>query len=579
MKPKELLLNHLNMKNLILMLSLLVLFSCKKTEKTAEIRVNQLGYYPNAAKKAIIANTKATKFEICTLDKKSLFTGDLSESKDWSVSGEKLKQADFTVFTEPGTYLLLVDDAPESCAFTIKENLYRDAFKAALKNYYYIRASINLDEKYAGKWNRKIGHPDTLCYFHPSANRGEGQMSSPGGWYDAGDCNKYIVNAGVTVGTLLNFFEMYPDFVTDEYSNIPESGNGLSDLLDEVKYELDWVLTMQAPDGASHFKLSSKGFTGFIMPEEDTTSRYVIGKSTAASLNFSAMTAQASRLYKTYNPEFAQQCLDASEKAWNWAFANPNIVFKNPSDIVTGEYGDSTFTEEFWWAAAELYLATSKPGYLEYLTTNEPYVELSIGESWRKFIGNLGSFSLLLNENKVPAELIEKIKSNLLSLANQLIIKMNMIPYHIAIDEFVWGSNSDIQNSAIVFAYAYKISNDKQYLDAIVETMDYIFGKNATGFSFMTGFGSKTPMNIHNRPSAADGIDEPVPGFIAGGPNNKREDDISKSEWGVEYPIKFPAKSYVDLQGSYASNETCINWNAPAVFVLGFLEANADKLK
>ena len=91
------------MKNLILILFLLVLFSSKKTQKTAEIRINQLGYYPNAVKRAIITNTKATKFEICTLDKRSLFTGELSESKDWDRSGEKLKLADFSDFTEPGT--------------------------------------------------------------------------------------------------------------------------------------------------------------------------------------------------------------------------------------------------------------------------------------------------------------------------------------------------------------------------------------------------------------------------------------------------------------------------------------------
>lgn len=566
------------MKNLLLIFALLALLACKKTEKTAEIRLNQLGYFPNSVKRTIVANSAAKQFEIRTLDNNTLFTGDLSEPTEWDKSGESLQLADFSSFTIPGTYVLYVNDAQEAYQFEIKPDLYKDAFKAALKNYYYIRASMDLDEKYAGKWHRKMGHPDTLCYFHPSALRGNGKMASPGGWYDAGDCNKYVVNAGVTVGTLLNLYEMYPGQVTDGFTNIPESGNKFSDLLDEVKYELDWILTMQAPDGASHFKLSSKNFTGFIMPEDDTTGRYVIGKSTASSLNFAAMIAQASRLYKNYDPEFAGKCLVAAERAWNWANDNPNIVFKNPSDIVTGEYGDSTFTEEFWWAASELFLATNKQEFLDYLSNNEPYVAMEIGESWRQFLGNIGSFSLLLNEDKIPSELKEKVQNKLLNLANQLFAKMESIPYRIALDDFQWGSNSDVQNTTIIFAYAYKLTNDPKYLNAVVETMDYIFGKNATGYSFMTGFGSKTPMNIHNRPSAADGIAEPVPGFIVGGPNNNREDDISKSEWGVEYPAKLPAKSYVDKQGSYASNETCINWNAPAVFVLGFLEANADKL-
>lgn len=558
---------------------LLFVSACEKTEQTASIRLNQLGYYPKVVKRAIIANTNETSFEILDESEMVVFTGDLSEESYWDKSDEKLKTADFSEFTAPGTYTLSVKDAILSGSFQIKENLYKEAFKASLKNYYYIRASLDIDEKFAAKWNRKMGHPDTLCYFHPSAKRGVGVLNSRGGWYDAGDCNKYVVNGGVTVGTILNFYEMYPEFVTDGFSNIPESGNGFSDLLDEVKYELDWVLTMQAPDGASNFKLSSKGFTGFIMPVEDTTSRFVVGKSTASSLNFAAMTAQASRLYQQYDSEFAAKCLEASKKAWNWSEENPNVIYKNPKDVQTGEYGDSTLTEEFWWAASELYLTSKDQKYLDYITNNEPYVAMKVGESWRQFLGNIGSFSLILAKNNAPTELKEKITTKLIKLADDLLIKLESIPYRIAIDDFQWGSNSDIQNSAIIFAYAYKLSGEQKYLDATVETMDYIFGKNATGYSFLTGFGNKSPMNLHNRPSGADGIDEPIPGFIAGGPNNNREDDISKSEWGVSYPNKFPAKSYVDVQGSYASNENCINWNAPAVFVLGFLEANSDKLQ
>ncbi len=560
-----------------LMLIIALSFSCSTAEKTI-IHVNQLGYYPKSVKKAVVVESKATQFVIKNLEDFTVFEGTLSESKYWDKSDENVKIADFSAFTEKGKFVLQVGEM-KSYEFEIKENLYNDAFKAALKNYYHIRASIDLEEKYAGKWKRKAGHPDTTCYFHPSAKRDEDNMSSPGGWYDAGDPNKYIVNAGVTVGTLLNFHELYPDFVKDNFSNIPESGNGLSDLLDEVKYELDWVLTMQAPDGASHFKLTHKGFGDFIMPAQDTVTRFVVGKATASTLNMAAMTAQASRLFMDYDNEFAKSCLNTAEKAWEWAIENPNVLYKNPEDVVTGEYGDKDLTEEFWWAAAELYLATKKEEYSEYLSNNETHTKMEAGESWRKFLGNIGSFSLLLADSSADKELKGKVKAKLIQLADELYSKLESIPYRIAIDDFQWGSNSDIQNSAIVFAYAYKFSNDEKYLNAVVETMDYIFGKNATGYSFLTGFGCKQPQFLHNRPVVADGIKEPTPGFIVGGPNNNREDDISKSEFGVEYPDTLPAKSYVDKQGSYASNETCINWNAPAVFVLGFLEANADKLK
>jgi endoglucanase len=563
------------------LLSLLtaLLITANIAAQKAEIRYNQIGYFPKGVKKAVVVNTGEKVFFVKTTRGETVFKGKLKKSGFWDKSGEEVKIADFSTFTTQGKYVLYVKDAPSTCPFEIKNNIYDDAFKASLKSYYLIRASMDIDEKYAGVYHRKEGHPDTLAYFHPSAQRGEGHASSPKGWYDAGDYNKYVVNGGVTVGTLLALADIYPELVDDGFSNIPESGNGVSDLLDEVKYELEWVLTMQTADGASNMKLTSKGFTGFILPEKDKTERYFVGKATAPSLNFAAMMAMAARIYKDVDSDFSNKCLAAAERAWAWAEKNPNVVYKNPKDVKTGEYGDADFKEEFWWAASELYLTTHKKQYENYIASHEPYMEFNVGESWRVFLGNLGSFSLLISNNRLPDNLQSKLQKKLYKTADGLLKKLQSVPYRIPVDEFVWGSNSDIQNAAMMLAFAYKLSGDKKYLDGAVETMDYIFGKNATGYSFLTGFGCKRVKHVHNRISGADNIDEPLPGLVAGGPNNNREDDISKTKFGVEYPNKLPAKAYVDNQKSYASNETAINWNAPAVFMLGFLEANARNLQ
>ncbi len=565
----------------LLVLAVTIFASCKEKPKTAEIRINQIGYYPGSVKKAVVVESNEDEFEIKTVDGKEVFEGKLQDAGFWDKSGENVKIADFSSFKKPGKYILTVDDAKaDSYPFEIKNDLYDDAFRASLKSYYLIRTSMDIDEKYAGIYHRKGGHPDTLCYLHPSAKRGTGHISSPKGWYDAGDYNKYVVNGGVTVGTMLNLYEMYPDVAGDGFTNIPESGNGISDLLDEIKYELDWVLTMQAPDGASAMKLTSKKFCGFIMPDKDKMKRWVVGKATAPTLNFAAMTAQASRLYKKADKDFADRCITAAEKAWAWAEKNPDVVYKNPKDISTGEYGDKDFSQEFWWAASELYLATGKKQYLDYLNSHEPYMKMEVGETWRKFLGNIGSFSILLaGEDEKLSPVKGKIKKQLVATADDLLNKINKIPYRIAVDDFQWGSNSDVQNSAMILGYAYKLTGDKKYLAGVMETMDYIYGKNATGYSFMTGFGSKRVMHIHNRISGADGIAEPLPGLIAGGPNAAQQDNIKKTKFGVEYASDLPAKSYVDEQPSYASNENAINWNAPNVFVLGFIKANSDKLK
>jgi len=547
----------------------------KKTNNAAIVHLNQLGYYPKSVKKAIVVESKVSTFEIVNAKGKSVYKGVMSKPTFYDQSGENVQVADFSDFIAHGIFTFKVSDTKESCKFEIKPNIYKDAFIAVLKSFYYQRSGQDIDEKYAGQWSRPKGHPDTLCYFHPSSQRGNGTMMSSKGWYDAGDYNKYVVNGGVSVGTMLNFFEMYPTFVTDGMTNIPESENGKSDLLDEIKYELDWMISMQMPDGASNMKLTSKNFSGFIMPVDDTTSRFVVGKSTAATLNLAAITAQASRLYKTYDNQFAAKCFTASEKAWEWAVKNPKAAFKNPGDINTGEYGDSIFTEEFWWAASELYAATHKTEYLNYMLKNEPYVDMFIGNSWCNFVGNLGCFSILLSDANLSKDLKLKMNQKLVDLANVLLTKLEKNPYRTILSDYQWGSNSDILNSAIIFAYAYQLSNDGKYLNAIVESVDYIFGKNATGYSFVTGFGSKTPQNIHHRLSGADKIVEPIPGFVVGGPNGGKQD----TGIGVKYESEFPAKSYIDVEESYASNEVCINWNAPAVFILGFLEANADRLK
>ena len=547
----------------------------KNTDPTKYIRINQVGYFPGSIKKAVVVDVKKDGFYIKNSEGATVFKGKLSKPQYWDKSGEEVRIADFTKLTKPGKYVFYVEELDKGCPFNINQDIYGQPFKAALKSYYLIRASMPIEKKYAGKYARKEGHPDSVAYFHPSAGRGEGKASSSKGWYDAGDYNKYVVNGGVTVGTLLNLYEMFPGLVKDGFTNIPESGNKVSDLLDEVKYELDWMLTMQTPYGASNMKLTSKKFTGFIMPDKDKTDRYFVGIGTAPTLNLAASMAMAARIYKDVDPEFANRCLISAEKAWNWAVKNPYVVYKNPADIITGEYSDKDFTEEFWWAASELYLVTKGAEYKNYLTTHEPYLKFEVSESWRMFLGNLGSFSLLMSDEKLPDGLRKKLERKLVTVADDLMSQLKNNPYLIPVDKFVWGSNSDVGNAAMFLAVAYQVTGEKEYLNGVVLTMDYIFGKNATGYSFMTGFGCKTPMHVHHRISGGDNIKEPLPGFIVGGPNVNREDEGA----GVNYPHKEPAKSYVDYEPSFASNETAINWNAPVVFVLGFLEANADKLK
>jgi endoglucanase len=392
-------------------------------------------------------------------------------------------------------------------------------------------------------------------------------LNSPGGWYDAGDYGKYIGNASLSVGQMLHLLEINANAIPDNTLNIPESGNGKGDLWDELKYELDWIMTMQDKDGGVYHKLTAKNFSGFIMPEDYDLDRFIIGKGTAATLNFAAVLGQASRLSHTIDPDWSAKALKAAKNAWKWAIKNDNVSFKNPADVVTGEYGDDEFSDDFYWAAVELYLATGDNKYLEHLNNNQQEYIHQLTNSWKFFVRNNGFHSLLLNKDNLDITMYKLLETSHLNLADEILAAIKANPYYIALERYEWGSNSDILNQAMILCIAHYLSGDEKYLVGAEQINDYIFGKNATGYCFLTGFGSQKVMFPHHRPSGADGIEDPLPGFIIGGPNNDKQDNNA-----VNYASVFPAKAYMDVEASYASNEVCINWNAPAVFVMGYLE-------
>ena len=558
----------------LLSISVCFILSCSNpkpsigNDYSRDIRLNQIGYYPKSPKKAIIKNASDfVKFQVIDVEKsKTLFNGSLSENYTWNLAGEKIKVADFSKLEQKGNYVVYIEGLGYSYPFEIKEKVLNEAFRASVKSLYYQRSSMALEKKYAGKWFRALGHPDDSVMFHPSSGK-KGIGKFPRGWYDAGDFGKYVVNGAFSLGQMLTLYEQYPEVLADNSLNIPESGNGIPDILDELKYEMDWLLSMQDDDGGVFFKLTTKKFEGMVLPESATQQRYIIGKGTSSSLDFAAVAAQFSRLYKAIDSTYSEVCLEASKKAWKWAVDNPNKNFKNPDDILTGEYGDTDFAHEFYWAASELFISTRAYNYKEYLEEHQMDYSFKAGESWTVFMHYLGAFSLIENLDE-DNPLIIKLKKEIVKEADKLVNKAANNDYFQPIDDFQWGSNSDVLNAAMIIAQAHRIKPKQKYLNTILEITDYIFGKNATGYSFLTGFGKKTPQFIHHRQSSGDTIVEPVPGLLSGGPNIQQQD---KGE--VSYPKNVaPMNSWIDQEPSYASNEICLNWNSAAIYILGFLE-------
>jgi endoglucanase len=542
-------------------------------DTTGVILVDQIGYYPDAHKVALI-RTDADKFDVIdAVSRKSVFSGVAGKPEYWPLSGDTVRAADFTEVTTAGTYRICPAGSNIcSDVLNIGDDIYTPVTKAAIKAFYFNRSGFEITPEYGSKWARPSGHPDTAVIIHESAaskTRPAGTIiSSPGGWYDAGDYNKYIVNSSITNYTLLLFYQLYPDYCRYLTLDIPEKNNDIPDLVDELLYNLRWTLTMQDPDdGGVYHKLTNKDFNDFEMPHYATKPRYVVQKTTAATLDFAAVTAMAYRVFAT-DPseelkELSVRCLNASEKAMKWAEAHPDIIYQQPKDITTGTYGDNNLADEHFWAKAETALAKGFPPEKDFLEGFTP-----VTPSWDR-VEMLGLISLALTDNPTFIRLKETAGKLLTGFADKLLQKAAASPYRISLDYFNWGSNSDVANQAILKIIAMRLTGDKKYQPFIQDDVDYLLGRNATGYCFITGFGTLSPMHIHHRPSGSDMVDEPVPGFLVGGPNTNVMNDCGP----LVKRSKFPAASYADSECSYSTNEICINWNAPLVFVLGAMDA------
>ena len=451
--------------------------------------------------------------------------------------------------------------------------VYHELFRAGAKWFYYQRASMALAPEHAGRWARAAGHPDTAVHFYPMTDSLDFTLRSPKGWYDAGDYGKYIVNSGITVFTLLQLYEHFPHWVAKQRWNIPESGAQQPDLLSEVRWNLDWMLTMQDADGGVYHKLTTQRFSGSVLPVDDTAPRYVVMKTTPATLNFVATMAQASRVYKKWDPAFAKKCLKAAEKAFAWAQTYPAIAFQQPEGMNTGPYSaDGKFIDEFLWAATELRLATGRSSYLQVVDS----LSFTAEGPWWGNTNFLAVYRLAQNPQSFGQKKSQVAQDTLLLLANQLRAETDTSAYGVPVQpwNFVWGSHSAIANNGIVLLQAYALTRDASYLKAAQRALDYLLGMNPINMCMVTGFGEQSPRDPHHRPSEGDFIADPVPGQLVGGPHLGKQ-DVGPEPWKCQdYGVsQRAALSYLDHRCSYATNEVAINWNAPLVYLVGALQA------
>jgi len=556
---------------ILLLVAQLGSIQATEAKEPTSIKLNQLGYSPASSKIAVVPAGKVKKFQVIEIDSRDVVLEEqLSPAKLWPYSGEHVQQADFSALTKKGRYFLQVKGHAQSYVFNISDAPFQDVHKAAIKGFYFNRSGMAIDNATGGFHARAGGHNDTLVKVHQSAaskSRPAGStLSLPKGWYDAGDYGKYVVNSGISTYTLLAAYQHHKDLYKALDLNIVESDNTVPDMIDEIKWNLDWLETMQDDDGGVYHKLTALKFSAIdVTPENDSSQRYVIGKSVTAALDFAAVLAMASRVFTEFESEFpgvARAYATKAVDAYEWAKANPDALYQQPKDVGTGAYDDESATDEFSWAAAELFLLTQHDRYYDDFKRQQ--IDPASNLTWSN-VGALAYISLAESgENLLTKAQYADVKNKLIRAAEShyQIYKNSAYGVSISKPDFVWGSNGDVLNNGLVLMQAYRLTKDEKYRRAAMSTVDYVLGKNATGYSFVTGYGDKTPMNIHHRVSVSDNAELPVPGFLAGGPHTGRQDDC-------EYDGEYPATTYADTVCSYSTNEIAINWNAPLVYMLG----------
>lgn len=534
---------------------------------------NQMGYLTAGSKKLVLQGGTTDPVVFLKNGVEALSVTPAAATT-WDLSGESVSLVTFSGLGA-GTYT--VQQGGDSVnTITVSAAPYASLLQGLLKFYYYQRASTPIETPYAAAdYVRSAGHAAGTYTVYGSTAK----VSSSKGWYDAGDYGRYIVNSGISTSTLLSMYLHYPDYYRSFDFNIPADGDisGLPDLLAETKWNLDWMFTMQAADGGVYHKLAATNFNYEGMPALDNSAYYVVGKSTAAALDFAGTMAMASRAYASFDATYAAKCLAAAKSAYAWAKANPNELFKaNPSGIESGEYKDSVVSDEFFFALVELTAAvpsSERKSYLDDMASMDLEPLASV-PSWSSMTG-MGAYTMATQFSIFGGQ-AKTAKDSLVKMADSLVAKAGSgygVP--VRAGDFVWGSNGVVANNGVLLLHAYYVTGNAQYYAAAVSALDYLLGRNPLGISYVTGFGSKTPGSPHHRISNSDGVLAPVPGMVVGGAQNDNNKDNGTLYGCPAFDNTYPARTYMDDYCSYSTNEVAINWNAPAAYLAGAFQAIA----
>ena len=532
-------------------------------EIPVSILVNQVGYDINSKKEAVLrGNEIDSKFEIINVETNTkVYEGNVSQAESYTGYQVKYSIIDFSDFKEVGKYKIHTEKLGDSYTFEIKDNVYSELTTSAIEMLYTQRCGMDITSETC---NHKACHLNAAVEY--SDINGANPIDVSGGWHDAGDYGKYVVPGAKTVQDLLLTYELFGDFYHNDKVN---TNDNIPDILEEAIYELDFLLKMQKSNGEVYHKVTTKEFpANDVMPEEDKKPLYLTATSYAATGDFAAVMASASRVLKDIDSVRSATYLEAAKKAYSALATMQAKSYKNEDGISTGEYPDDKLDDELAWAAIELYRATTTESYInDYLNTyltSSP----SIGYGWDNVYGYaIYSYLKSGHEGSAKASMIKLMED----LKTEFVNRMNNNPVSSPIGlVYEWGSNMAICNYAMCAILLNDIKAQEDTSDIVNRLLNYLLGINNTTYCYVTGFGDKSPEKPHHRPSTAN--DKAVKGMLVGGPNSDFKNNGGDSVATSKLKDKNPDECYIDHENSWSTNEVTIYWNSPLIFILGYIQ-------
>ena len=521
--------------------------------RQTQLCINSLGYLPDRAKIVTLTGSEGNRFEVVEAESGEIvFAGETGPMVRNSDTRESLRILDFTPIMTEGIYFVRLDTGIKSSSFKISRCLYEDSLILNMAGFYGQRCGCDVQyTRWGETWRYHKCH---LKDGNREIYDGKNEIKDGvGGWHDAGDYGKYVVNSAFSAGVMLKAWEDFQHRLENlRLNHLPdtEKNKGLPHFLSEIRWELDWLLKMQFEDGKVSHKLTAKNFSGFIAPHQDLEPRYFAPWGTAATASFAAVMAQAARVFAGYQPKFSDICLKAAEKAWEVLEKYGSEIRPDISAFGTGGY-QSDDSDDRLWAAGELWETTGDKKYLKNFERRAAVYsrKIEIKWDWNNY-SNMGMLTWLHSGREGKnAELQTEVSASLKEACDTIVNDWRKNGYGRGLVPYFWGCNGSVARLSYLLHSCWKITNNDIYLDAAAGQLDHLYGRNYYARSFITGEGDKPPLHPHHRPSGADQIVQPWPGHLVGGARRH-------------------ALDWIDEQSSYQTNETAINWDAAMTYAL-----------